>query len=242
MTGFQTEPWVPSARSPFVTRVAWYSILLYGFATVLSALYGLAPPPAVPPPKVIPESEVATLITWIRGDLNPLEGLAHTVAPTILSSRVGMLFALALNVGTLIAGTALLRRRPWAPWTFIVMLILGVVEGAASLIFDVVPRFHTVWAVGLIAWAVLCVWITSKLLSAPARAEFDSTTRSSLPTRTASLTGGATGSEAGPGCRTTWLSAGDPTPRSFSRTQRCRLEYSRPRAQAGRSSGLHEGS
>src|SRR6266566_3288634 len=111
MTGFQTEPRAPSARSPFVTRVAWYSILVYSYATLLSALYGLVPPPAVPTPKVIPESELA-------------------------------------------------------------MLILGVVEGAASLIFDVVPRFHTVWAVGLIAWAVLCVWITSKLLSAPARAEF----------------------------------------------------------------------
>ncbi len=179
MTGFQTEPRAPSARSPFVTRVAWYSILVYSYATLLSALYGLVPPPAVPTPKVIPESELATLITWIRGDLNPLEGLAHTVAPTILSSRVGMLFALALNVGTLIAATALLRRRPWALWTFIVMLILGVVEGAASLRFDVVPRFRTVWAVGLIAWAVLCVWITSKLLSAPARAEFQ--TRGPVP-------------------------------------------------------------
>jgi hypothetical protein len=172
MTGFQTEPWLPSARSPFVTRIAWYAILVYGYATLLAALYCLVPPHAVPSPDLMPRSELMTLITWLRGDVHPTEGQTPPTVPSVLSSRVGMPIALILNLGTLIAAVGLLRRRRWARWTFMAVLWLGVVEGVASLVLDVVPRFRTAWAVGLMALGLLSVGITFRLLSASVAAEF----------------------------------------------------------------------
>jgi hypothetical protein len=172
MTGFQTEHWLPSARSPFVTRIAWYAVLVYGYATLLAALYCLVPSRAVPAPDLMPRSELMTLITWLRGDLHATEGQTPPTAPSVLSSRVGMPIALILNLGTLIAAVGLLRRRRWARWTFITVLWLGVVEGVASLALDVVPRFRTAWAVGLIALGLLSVWVTFRLLSASVAAEF----------------------------------------------------------------------
>src|SRR5438094_782458 len=130
MSGFQTEHGLPPARSPFVTRIAWYAILVYGYATLLAALYCVVPAHAVPSPDLMPRSELMTLVTWLRGDLHATEGQTPPTAPRVLSSRVGMPIALILNLGTLIAAVGLLGRRRWARSTFMAVLWLGVVEGA----------------------------------------------------------------------------------------------------------------
>jgi hypothetical protein len=168
MPRFQTEP----SRSPFVTRVAWYSILVYGMATLVSALYGLAPL-AVPPPRTTLHPDLAELISWLHGSVDMTDSLAPRTLPIILNSRVGMLIGLALNVGTLIGAVGLLRRRLWAHRAFIAMLTLSNIDGAASLILDVVPPFRTLWAIGLIASAFVSCWIVFKLQSTPIRAEFE---------------------------------------------------------------------
>jgi hypothetical protein len=175
-------------RSSFVTVLAWIFIVLAGFATLIAVLQNIMINTVFP--------------------LEDLQNASHKApdAPAALSffaSHIRLFFAsfLAITASTLVSAVGLLKRKNWARFIFIAILVLGIVWNVVGLVAqqfffasmqpfppDAPPQvraeseasdsfflvMRVVSALMAIGFSILFAWLVKRLLSASVAAEFAS--------------------------------------------------------------------
>jgi hypothetical protein len=175
-----------TARSTFVTVLAWLSIVIAGAATFMSMM----------------QAAVFWFLFRDRPSMPNHGWPGQDQLPVVLQflfSHPEIFFVVfwSLSLLTLIASIGLLRRKNWARLYFIALLILGIVWEIGGLwvqhqMLAVAPSymkdapvdfpkafeaFEMVISIGSIVFAiavtVLCAWLLKRLLSRAVRAEFN---------------------------------------------------------------------
>jgi len=173
-------------RSKFVTSLAWSFIALSILGMLLNVIQLAIVSVMLSP------NDLRLLST----DLRATQSLPDFVIPLVQHLHLWLGLMLLIDAFTLVASIALLRRREWARWTFVVMMMLGALSNVAggiapffmqgyfasfatSMPAEMRGEFASMsmlvtWGSALfaLAFAALFFWAGMKLLSPQIRREF----------------------------------------------------------------------
>jgi len=173
-------------RSGFVTRLAWTSIALAGFATLIALVQNII---------FSLTSPLAEMREMMRtADSQPMPAFARFMFDNL---RLIFVSFLVLSALTLVSAIGLLKRKNWARLVFIGVMVLGVLWNLGAIaapfflffssfspVFDHMPadfrdRFDLIWKAMTaftlmiaVAVAALFAWIIKRLVSHEIGQEF----------------------------------------------------------------------
>jgi hypothetical protein len=144
-------------RSKFVSVVSWVFIVISGLGTLVAVLQN-----------VIIESLGAQMGLVFQAGLAPNSSWLTLLVVSHLKIYFAILLALA--VLALVSSIGLLKRKNWARFVFVGLMVFGIIWNLPSLFSSLAaPRASLLFELGLI---LILGWIAQRLLSSAVATEF----------------------------------------------------------------------